>query len=382
MKKVYTVFFAVLITAIGFSQAPQKMSYQAVIRNTSNELVKNSPIGMKISILQGSATGTPVYVETQTPTSNANGLVTIEIGGVTPVTGTFAGIDWSTGTYFIKTETDPTGGTSYTITGTSQLLSVPYALFAKTTESSEECENLKDFVYSKYPPSTTGLVAYYSFNGNANDESGNGLNGVVNGAILTTDRRGNTNTAFSFSDNQDITIPNSQNQNLYPISISFWYSVTSISGDYNGSGSVFSKYTVGSWNGYQINVGDYSNVPNAGGLEHNGYGTTSWYVRSANDRIIGYYGESPFLQQNISLNTWYHYVFIADETGGKIYANGKLIDSHAWTGTPGACNNSNIWKIGGLYNSTWFKGKIDDIRIYNRTLTYNEIQQLYHEGGL
>ncbi len=133
MKKVYTFSFAVLVAAIGFAQTPEKMSYQAVVRNASGELVKSSSVGMKISILQGSSTGTTVYVETQTQTTNVNGLVTLEVGGGTPVTGTFAGINWSTGLYFIKTETDPTGGTSYTITGTSQLLSVPYALYAKNS---------------------------------------------------------------------------------------------------------------------------------------------------------------------------------------------------------------------------------------------------------
>ncbi|EFK96717.1 Legionella vir region protein, partial [sediment metagenome] len=111
------------------------MSYQAVIRNSSNALVVSKVIGMKISILQGSTAGTAVYVETQTPTSNANGLVTLEIGGGTVVSGNLASIDWANGPYFIKTETDPTGGTSYTITGTSQLLSVPYALHAKTAEN-------------------------------------------------------------------------------------------------------------------------------------------------------------------------------------------------------------------------------------------------------
>src|SRR5690554_566777 len=90
---------------------------------------------MQISILQGSASGTAVYVETQTPTSNANGLVSLEIGAGTVVSGDFTTIDWANGPYFIKTETDPTGGTSYTITGTSQLLSVPYALHAKTAET-------------------------------------------------------------------------------------------------------------------------------------------------------------------------------------------------------------------------------------------------------
>jgi hypothetical protein len=140
MKKIYAIFLSVLLTTSLFAQSPQKMSYQAVIRNNSDQLVTNHAIGMQISILQGSSSGTAVYVETQTPTTNANGLVSIEIGGGTVVTGTFAGIDWSTGTYYIKTETDPTGGTGYTITGTSQLLSVPYALHAKTVASYPETD--------------------------------------------------------------------------------------------------------------------------------------------------------------------------------------------------------------------------------------------------
>jgi uncharacterized protein (TIGR02145 family) len=140
MKKIHTILTAVLITASALlpqhtnAQAPQKMSYQAVIRDVNSQLVKSQAVGMQISILQGSATGTAVYVETQTATTNANGLVTIEIGTGT-TTDDFSTIDWANGTYFIKTETDPTGGTDYTIIGTSQLLSVPYALYAKTAES-------------------------------------------------------------------------------------------------------------------------------------------------------------------------------------------------------------------------------------------------------
>jgi len=90
---------------------------------------------MQISILQGSASGTAVYVETQTPNTNINGLVSLEIGSGTFVSGAFNTIDWSDGPYFIKTETDPTGGTNYTITGTSQLMSVPYAIHANTADS-------------------------------------------------------------------------------------------------------------------------------------------------------------------------------------------------------------------------------------------------------
>jgi hypothetical protein len=135
MKNLFTFFAAVVLTANVFAQAPQKMSYQAVIRNSSNTLVSSTAVSMRISILQGSTSGTAVYVETQTATTNANGLVSLEIGAGTAVTGTFAGIDWSAGPYFIKTETDPAGGTSYSITGTSQLLSVPYALSAASASS-------------------------------------------------------------------------------------------------------------------------------------------------------------------------------------------------------------------------------------------------------
>jgi len=135
MRKLFTFFAAVLLTASVFAQSPEKMSYQAVIRDASDNLVTSQTVGMQISILQGSASGTAVYVETQTPTTNANGLVSVEIGGGTLVSGVFTTIDWANGPYFIKTETDPAGNTSYTITGTSQLLSVPYALHAKTAET-------------------------------------------------------------------------------------------------------------------------------------------------------------------------------------------------------------------------------------------------------
>ena len=131
VKRFFSV--AIFFTASIFAQVPNKMSYQAVIRSNSNNLVTNQSIGMRISILQGSAGGTPVYVETQNPTTNTNGLASIEIGGGTVVSGSFTGINWANGPYFIKTETDPLGGSNYSISGTSQLLSVPYALYAENS---------------------------------------------------------------------------------------------------------------------------------------------------------------------------------------------------------------------------------------------------------
>jgi hypothetical protein len=137
MKKLFTLFNIIILSFNINAQSPQKISYQCVIRNTGGVLVTNQSVGMRISILKDSPSGAAVYVETQTSSTNSNGLLTLEIGGGNVVSGSIATIDWSDGTYFIKTETDPAGGTSYTITGTSQILSVPYALHAKTAETTD-----------------------------------------------------------------------------------------------------------------------------------------------------------------------------------------------------------------------------------------------------
>ena len=126
----------VLAVAVAMAQAPEKFTYQAVVRNTNNALVTNTLVGVRVSILQGSATGSGVYVETQMPSTNANGLITLNIGDGNAVFGTFGSIDWSAGPYFLKTEIDPAGGNNYSVTSTQQLLSVPYALYAKEAGNS------------------------------------------------------------------------------------------------------------------------------------------------------------------------------------------------------------------------------------------------------
>jgi hypothetical protein len=122
----------------GAAQSPQRMTFQAVIRNSVGELIVDSPIGIRITILQGAADGNAVFQEIYNPNpeTNANGLVSLEIGGGIAVLGAFAEIDWADGPYFLQTETDPDGGTNYSIEGVSQLLSVPYALFAEVSGSS------------------------------------------------------------------------------------------------------------------------------------------------------------------------------------------------------------------------------------------------------
>ena len=137
MKRVFALAAALLLAVMLWAQSPEKMSYQSVVRDASNALVASQTVGMQLSILQGTASGTAVYVETQTPTTNLNGLVSLQIGSGALVSGDFTSINWSSGLYFVKTEIDLLGGNTYTITGTSQLMSVPFALYAKTSGNGE-----------------------------------------------------------------------------------------------------------------------------------------------------------------------------------------------------------------------------------------------------
>ncbi|PQA94579.1 hypothetical protein B0A69_08945 [Chryseobacterium shigense] len=132
MKKILLTLGIMLGFFMGHAQAPEKMSYQAIMRNGSGQLLTNQSIAVKVSVLQGSPAGTLVYSERLTGNTNANGLISMEIGTGTVLSGTFSTINWPSGSYYLKTETDPAGGTNYTIAGTSQLLSVPYALYAKS----------------------------------------------------------------------------------------------------------------------------------------------------------------------------------------------------------------------------------------------------------
>ncbi|MFZ4726958.1 MAG: hypothetical protein ACOYMD_16100 [Paludibacter sp.] len=135
--KNHTTITAIIICVVSFllihevsAQQAQKISYQALVRNSANDLVTNQQVGMKISILQGSPTGNVVYTETIAPSTNGNGVVSIEIGGGVG----FSSLSWANSPYFIKTEIDTNGGTNYSITGTSQLLNVPYAFHSKTSQ--------------------------------------------------------------------------------------------------------------------------------------------------------------------------------------------------------------------------------------------------------
>lgn len=124
----------VTIISVGlFAQAPQGINYQAVVRNSGGNIIASTAVGMKVTIHQGSPTGTIVYSESFTPTTSSLGLVNFIIGQGNVLSGTFASINWSTGSYFVELGLDPSGGSSYTSMGTQQLVSVPYALYAENS---------------------------------------------------------------------------------------------------------------------------------------------------------------------------------------------------------------------------------------------------------
>lgn len=135
MKK-YLLICVAFFSLNAMAQAPEGINYQAVVRDLAGATITNAPVGLKLSLLQSSATGTIVYEESFSTFSNYFGLVNVVFGQGTVINGSFANIDWSNGPYFIEVAADVTGGTSYSILGTQELMSVPYALYAKEAENS------------------------------------------------------------------------------------------------------------------------------------------------------------------------------------------------------------------------------------------------------
>jgi len=131
MKFIYSIVLSTCLFLVNFAQAPQGLNYQGVARNNVGVELPNQNIGIQLSILDGAATGTVLYTETHALLTDANGLFTLVIGFGTPTTGTFSAVNWAVGgSKWLKVSMDASGGSNYQLMGTSQLLSVSYALFA------------------------------------------------------------------------------------------------------------------------------------------------------------------------------------------------------------------------------------------------------------
>ena len=139
MKKIVTLCLTCVQLLI-FAQAPEGVNYQSVIRDNTGNLMANAFVGLKISLLQNNTNGTVVYEESFDASTNDFGLTNIVIGNGNPISGDFSLIDWSNGPYFIQIAADENGGTDYEIMGTQELMSVPYALYAKTAGNGPQGE--------------------------------------------------------------------------------------------------------------------------------------------------------------------------------------------------------------------------------------------------
>ena len=182
------IILLILLPIFGFSQAPQKINFQSNLRNSGGEIVSNKAVSLRISILSGSLTGTLVYSEIHTKTTDASGLISLQIGNGTVINGAFPTILWGNAAYFIKLEADFNGGSNYVLLGTQELMSVPYALYASKTDTSvlnlttrlATKLNISDFPLG----TTTGNMQYWNGTTWVNLAPG------LPGQILSTDNTG------------------------------------------------------------------------------------------------------------------------------------------------------------------------------------------------
>ncbi|MBQ7490234.1 MAG: fibrobacter succinogenes major paralogous domain-containing protein [Bacteroidales bacterium] len=189
MKK--TILFALItmvVNSVLFAQVPpQKMGYQMVVRNANNELVANQQIGVRLSIIKSSPNGNPVFVETHSATTNANALLTVQVGTGTPTPGSdLANIDWGGDDYYIQCDIDPLGGNNYTITGNQQLITVPYAFFSGKSVYADTSDY--NNLLNRPTGNTTGDILYW----NSSDSSWHILPIGQQGQVLTVHNGGLT----------------------------------------------------------------------------------------------------------------------------------------------------------------------------------------------
>lgn len=230
MKKLITLLAALFIAAGLWAQSSANMSYQATVRNSDGELLSNQQVGMKISILQGSPSGSAVYSEKHNKNTNANGLISCEIGDGSNTSGNLSGVDWGNGPYFLKIETDPEGGSNYTISGTNQLLSVPYARYAKNAENLAGGITETDPVFSSSPADGISSSDITNWNNKINE------NMDLAGETWTL----NYNWDGGFSGSTDITYNNDHTS-----SINFhWYLLNNVYIHVYGSGTAYTGYMI------------------------------------------------------------------------------------------------------------------------------------------
>jgi hypothetical protein len=259
MKKINLTLLALLVVVAAYCGAPQAISYQAVALGASGSPIKDKTVGLRLSILAGSATGTVSYQERQTPTTDASGTLSVSIGTGSVLSGSFSGVNWSTGVYYLKTEIDTNGGTNYTTVGTVEFLSVPYSLYSATSaQSNLGSSDFPDGLVGITPVSLNGSFSYLvptgetfymtdmTFNSSA---SCTGYGVAINGVDLSSSEAAGTQ-------NGNGTSSGAADKIIYPMGIPSGYAINSTSCGTSMLG--FTVPTNYSWVIFDLSVGNYT----------------------------------------------------------------------------------------------------------------------------
>jgi Leucine-rich repeat (LRR) protein len=205
------------------------------------------------------------------------------------------------------------------------------------------------------------LIAYWPFCGNIRDESGNGHHGKIFGNLsFSPDRFNKSGNAFFMDGKSFIEVKHDTMFNSFPISVNAWFKSNNPS-----PGHIINNYVATSWNGWTIYI------------EQKGSG---WYLRNRNDIIISDYGNPKFESiEALNDNKWHMLTFVVDDKSGRLYVDGKLEDTQLWNGLSGSFDAPWPVRIGMyVHDSLYFNGHVDDIGVWSKTLTEEEIQRIYN----
>ena len=428
MKKIYSLIASALLSASLWAQAPQSFSYQAVVRGANNELVVNKQVSVKISILQTSENGTPVYIETHTPTANANGLVSVAIGAGTPLNGTFTTIDWSKGLFFVKTEVDPLGTGNYSLISTSQLLSVPFALYAANSQPGPKGEKGdqgmpgKDGVDGKNgldgkegpqgpigPKGDTGSLGPQGpigLTGSAGKDGVQGPKGDTPDVKVTVSAQGDT---LRFENGNYVIIPGISAANSKPTS-GYGKNITDV------DGNTYKTVYIGTqqWMAENLNVSKYNDgteIPNVtDNTQWSNLTTGAWVYYDNNEpdnnrfgKLYNWYAVSSTTNgnKNVCPSGWHvpsdtEWTILTDYLGGLSVAGGKMkeVGTLNWNSPNTNATNTSLFSAlpggsrdgYGIYHNVgsdcywWSSTENGTGNIWDRIL-YNYVVNAYRDGG-
>ncbi|WP_264520716.1 PQQ-binding-like beta-propeller repeat protein [Flavobacterium sp. N1994] len=340
MKKLF-ILFTLFISLFTLAQVPQGISYQAIALNGSGAPVVSSNVRVRLSILDSTTSGTVLYSETHLKTTNAQGLFNLVIGQGTVVSGTFATINWGINSKFLKVEMDATGGTTYVLVGTTQLLSVPYAMTAGSLADASANDSIENNKTSNFAfASTSGNV--YAFNATTGAWVGQSGSVSAVGGLISSNKnvafRSTSGTVYAFNSSTNTWIAQSgtvsSSGGLIGSNGNFAFASTS------GTVYAFNKNT-GIW------YGQSGSVSSTGGLVgSNGsfaFGSTSGTVYAFNP----------------STNTWIAQSGTVSSSGGLISSNGNFAFGTTSGNVYAYTKSSGVWTVqagtvsatGGLISS-------------------------------